>query len=108
LNREGSPQKGVANLWREFAAQRRYWLLAHVKEPQNPNKLVMAELSKRQKLSFLPNCDFGTERSEVRILSPERGLREPSLLEMLAFSRMSGVGVEISIDDKMSLAKKRS
>ena len=37
----------------------------------------------------------------------ERGLREPSLLEILAFSRMSGVGVEVLIDDKMSLAKKR-
>jgi hypothetical protein len=32
----------VANLWTEFAAQRRYWLTANVKEPQNPNKLVMA------------------------------------------------------------------
>jgi transcriptional regulator with XRE-family HTH domain len=38
----------------------------------------------------------------------ERGLREPSLLETLAFSRMSGVGVELLIDDKMSLAKKHS
>lgn len=37
----------------------------------------------------------------------ERGLREPSLLEILAFSRMSGVGVELLIDDKMGLAKKR-
>ena len=37
----------------------------------------------------------------------ERGLREPSLLEILAFSRMSGVGVEVLIDDKMSLAWKR-
>jgi len=36
----------------------------------------------------------------------ERGLREPSLLELLAFSRMSGVEVEILIDDRMNLAKK--
>ena len=36
----------------------------------------------------------------------ERGLRDPSLLELLAFSRMSGVGMEILVDDKMSLAKK--
>jgi len=36
----------------------------------------------------------------------ERGLRDPSLLEILAFSRMSGVGIDILIDDKMSLAKK--
>jgi transcriptional regulator with XRE-family HTH domain len=37
----------------------------------------------------------------------ERGLREPSLLELLAFSRMSGVGMEVLVDDKISLAKKR-
>ena len=36
----------------------------------------------------------------------ERGLRDPSLLEILAFSRMCGIGVEVLIDDKMSLAKK--
>lgn len=38
----------------------------------------------------------------------ERGLRDPSLLEILAFSYMSGVGVEVLIDDKRSLAKKRA
>ena len=36
----------------------------------------------------------------------ERGLREPSLLEVLAFSRMSGVGMETLVDDKMGLTKK--
>jgi transcriptional regulator with XRE-family HTH domain len=37
----------------------------------------------------------------------ERGLRDPSLLEILAFSQMSGVGVELLIDDKQSLARMR-
>lgn len=37
----------------------------------------------------------------------ERGLREPSLLEILAYSYMSGVGVEVLIDDKRELSKKR-
>jgi transcriptional regulator with XRE-family HTH domain len=37
----------------------------------------------------------------------ERGLREPSLLELLTFSRISGVAMEIFVDDKISLAKKR-
>ena len=37
----------------------------------------------------------------------ERGLREPSLLEVLAFSRMSGVGIDVLLDDKISLVKKR-
>jgi transcriptional regulator with XRE-family HTH domain len=36
----------------------------------------------------------------------ERGLRDPSLLEILAFSRMSGVGVEVLIDDKQRLVRK--
>jgi len=36
----------------------------------------------------------------------ERGLRDPSLLEILAFSRMSGVGLDVLLDDKMSLARK--
>jgi hypothetical protein len=35
-------EKRVANLWTEFAAQRRYCLLANGKKPQNPNKLVVA------------------------------------------------------------------
>jgi transcriptional regulator with XRE-family HTH domain len=37
----------------------------------------------------------------------ERGLRDPSLLEILAFSRLSGLGIDLLIDDKRSLAKKR-
>jgi len=36
----------------------------------------------------------------------ERGLRDPSLLELLAFSRMSGAGMELLVDDKMNLPKK--
>jgi transcriptional regulator with XRE-family HTH domain len=36
----------------------------------------------------------------------ERGLRDPSLLEVLAFSRMSGVGMEVLVDDRLRLAKK--
>lgn len=32
----------VANLWTEFSAQRRHWLIANGKEPQNPNELVVA------------------------------------------------------------------
>ena len=37
----------------------------------------------------------------------ERGIRDPSLLEILAYSYMSGVSVDVLIDDKKSLAKKR-
>ena len=38
----------------------------------------------------------------------ERGLRDPSLLEVLAFSRLSGVGMEVLVDDKLGLTKKRT
>jgi len=33
----------------------------------------------------------------------ETGKREPSLLEILAYSRLSGVAVEVLIDDKLRL-----
>ena len=36
----------------------------------------------------------------------ERGLRDPSLMEILAFSKLSGVGIEVLIDDRLSLARK--
>jgi transcriptional regulator with XRE-family HTH domain len=36
----------------------------------------------------------------------ETGKRDPSLLEILAFSKLTGVGIEILIDDKRNLAKK--
>lgn len=36
----------------------------------------------------------------------ETGKREPSLLEILGYSQLSGVGVEVLIDDRISLAKK--
>jgi transcriptional regulator with XRE-family HTH domain len=36
----------------------------------------------------------------------EHGKRDPSLLEILAYSRLSGVGVEVLLDDKMNLSRK--
>ena len=33
----------------------------------------------------------------------ERGLRDPSLLEVLAFSRISGVAMEILVDDALKI-----
>ena len=37
----------------------------------------------------------------------ERGLRHPSLLEIPVFSPISGVGIDLLIDDKLSLARKQ-
>jgi hypothetical protein len=39
---EGVTPKFVANLWTEFAAHEGEALIANGKEPQNPNKLVVA------------------------------------------------------------------
>jgi len=36
------PKKRVANLWTEFAAHRRDTLIANGKEPQTPNKPMVA------------------------------------------------------------------
>jgi transcriptional regulator with XRE-family HTH domain len=48
---------------------------------------------------------LGTDASSISRY--ERGIREPSLLELLAFSRLSGVGMEALVDDKVSLANKQ-
>ena len=37
----------------------------------------------------------------------ERGIREPSLVEILESSYLSGIVVEVLIDDKRSIAKRR-
>ena len=37
----------------------------------------------------------------------EQGIREPSLLDILAYSRLVGVEMEVLIDDRLSLPKKR-
>ena len=42
VSTEGFTQKCVANLWTEFAAHEGEALAANGKEPQNPNKLVVA------------------------------------------------------------------
>jgi len=47
---------------------------------------------------------IGTDASSVSRF--ERGIRDPSLLEILAYSYMSGVGVEILIDDRRSVGRK--
>jgi DNA-binding XRE family transcriptional regulator len=50
-------------------------------------------------------AQIGTDSGAVSRF--ERGLRDPSLLELLAFSRMSGVCMEVLVDDKISIPKKR-
>jgi hypothetical protein len=42
FNGKGGHPKRVANLWTEFSAQRRDAMIVNGKEPQNPNKFVVA------------------------------------------------------------------
>ena len=75
---------------------------------KSPKKLAgkLREIRLRMEMTQQEIADrLGTDASSISRF--ERGIREPSLLEILAYSRMSGVGVELLIDDKMSLAKKR-
>ena len=74
---------------------------------QSPKKLgsKMREVRKRLDMTQDEVAKYlGTDSGAISRY--ERGLREPSLLEVLAFSRMSGVGMEVLVDDKISLAKK--
>lgn len=48
---------------------------------------------------------LGTDASSISRF--ERGIRDPSLLEILEYYYMSGVGIDLLIDDRKSLVKKR-
>jgi transcriptional regulator with XRE-family HTH domain len=74
---------------------------------KSPKKLgsKMREVRKRLEMTQEQVADYlGTDSGAISRY--ERGLRDPSLLEILAFSRMSGVAVEVLIDDKMKLVRK--
>ncbi len=71
-----------------------------------PKKLgnKMREVRLRLNMTQEQVADFlGTDSGAVSRY--ERGLREPSLLELLAFSRMSGVDMEVLVDDKFNIRK---
>ena len=75
---------------------------------KSPKKLAgkLREIRERMEMTQQEVADrLGTDASSISRF--ERGIREPSLLEILEYSYVSGVGVEILIDDKKSLAKKR-
>lgn len=73
-----------------------------------PKKLAgkLRELRLRMKMTQEEVAEYlGTDSGSISRF--EQGKREPSLLEILAYSRMSGVGIDVLIDDKVRLAKKR-
>jgi transcriptional regulator with XRE-family HTH domain len=76
---------------------------------KSPKKLAgkLREIRMRLEMTQQEIADrLGTDASSISRF--ERGIRDPSLLEILEYSYMSGVGVEVLIDDKRSLTKKRS
>ena len=76
---------------------------------KSPKKLAgkLREIRMRLEMTQQEVADrLGTDASSISRF--ERGIREPSLLEILEYSYMSGVAVEVLIDDKRSLAGKRS
>ena len=75
---------------------------------QSPKKLAgkLREIRMRLEMTQQEVADrLGTDASSVSRF--ERGIRDPSLLEILEYSYMSGVSIDVLIDDKKSLAKKR-
>ena len=74
---------------------------------QSPKKLGQKMREIRRRLDMTQEevaRRLGTDSGSVSRYEP--GLRDPSLLEVLKFSRMSGVGMEELVDDKLSLAEK--
>src|SRR5258705_2613527 len=63
-------QMPVGDLGPESPAHNVYWSVADGTKCKTLRNLWWLQLLKRQILTFLPNHWFGTERSEVRILSP--------------------------------------
>ena len=75
---------------------------------KGPKKLAgkLREIRLRMDMTQQEVADaLGTDASSVSRF--ERGIREPSLLEMLEYYKLSGVGIDLLIDDKRDLAKKR-
>ena len=75
---------------------------------KGPKRLAgkLRELRKRMGMTQIELAkELGTDSGAISRF--ETGKREPSLLEILAYSRLSGVGIDVLIDDRRSLAKKR-
>lgn len=66
----------------------------------------LREVRKRLEMTQIELAEeIGTDSGTISRF--ETGKREPSLLEILAYSQISGVGIDVLIDDKKSLAKER-
>lgn len=74
-NKDGCPcwlcEERVANLWTEFAAHHVDAMATNGKKCNALSKSLVAATFEKQKLTFLPQLRFGTERSVTRQLSYE-------------------------------------
>jgi transcriptional regulator with XRE-family HTH domain len=75
-----------------------------------PKKLAkkLTQLRERLGLSQSEIAEKLGVKDRASISGYERGEREPPLPTLLAYARLGKVSVESLIDDKMSVAKKRS
>lgn len=75
---------------------------------KRPERLAEKLLEVRLRLELTQQQVADELETDVSSISRfEHGEREPSLLEILKYSYMSGVGIDVLIDDKKDLAKKR-
>ena len=75
---------------------------------KSPKKLAgkLREIRKRMEMTQQEIADrLGTDASSISRF--ERGFREPSLLEILGYSYLSGIAVELLIDDRRTIARRR-
>lgn len=80
---------------------------------EKPEKLAEKLLEIRQSLNLSQNeilAFLNLENKLIRsdISKYERGVREPSLLIILAYARAVGISTDILIDDKLEIPKIKS
>jgi transcriptional regulator with XRE-family HTH domain len=55
---------------------------------------------------MISKLGLGDELSQSNISGFERGVREPSLLVLLAYARLAGISTDILIDDALDLPER--
>ncbi len=78
---------------------------------QKPKRLAMKLVAIRTKLQLSQNemikrLGLEGELTQARVSAYERGIREPSLVVLLAYARLGKVSTDVLIDDKLDLPKR--
>ncbi len=77
---------------------------------QKPKRLARKLVAIRTKVQLSQNelikrLGLEDELTQARVSAYERGIREPSLLVLLAYARIVGISTDVLIDDKLNLPK---